>query len=162
MSKNVVIYPGTFDPITYGHIDVVKRALTIFDRVIVGIAKREEKKPLFSFEERIEMARRGLKDFDRVDVRGFDVLLVDFAREMGAIAIIRGLRAVADFDYEFQMALMNRKIAPDIEILFFLPDEKYSYVSSSLVKEIAKMGGDPSPFVPQFVARLLKEKFGKI
>ena len=159
--ESIVVYPGTFDPLTYGHIDVIKRVLTIFDKVIIGVAMREEKGPLFSFDERIEIAERALSNFDKVEVEGFNKLLVDFARDKNAVAIIRGLRAVADFDYEFQMALMNRKIAPDVEILFFLPDEKYSYVSSSLVKEIVKMGGDPSPFVPDFITELLRKKMKK-
>lgn len=154
----VAVYPGSFDPMTNGHLDVILRALRLFDRLIVGVARRREKRTLFSFEERVALAKKSTRGIKRVKVIGFDGLLVDFARRNGARAIVRGLRAVADFDYEFQMALTNRRIAPDIEIVFFLPSEQYSYVSASLVKEIARLGGEVSPFVPKSVAVAVVKK----
>ncbi len=157
----IAVYPGTFDPITYGHIDVIKRALFLCDKLIVGVAERKEKKPLFSLKERVELAKKSLAWTKKVEVEGFKGLLIEFVRKRKAKIIIRGLRAISDFDYEFQMALTNRKIAPDIETVFFLPAEEYSYVSSSLVKEIASLGGDISKFVPPPVVEALKRKFKK-
>lgn len=141
------IYPGTFDPITKGHTDLVQRATGLFNRVIVAIAANPTKKPMFSLEERLAMAKEVLNDTDRIEILPLDGLLIEFARSHNAKAIIRGLRAVSDFDYEFQLAGMNRKLAPEIETLFLTPDEKYTYISSSLVREIAALGGDVSAFV---------------
>jgi len=152
-----VIYPGTFDPITNGHIDLVERAARLFDRVIVAIASSNRKKPLFTLEERIELAAATLKHLDNVEVCGFDKLLVDFAAEKGAHAVIRGLRAVSDFEYEFQLANMNRAMS-EMESIFLTPAEKFSYISSSLVKEIASLNGDVSSFVPDAVLPKLQEK----
>ncbi len=152
-----VIYPGTFDPITHGHSDLVQRAARLFDRVIVAIAANPPKAPAFTLEERIAMARMALADVKTVEVCGFDTLLVDFARHSGARVILRGLRAVSDFEYEFQLAGMNRKLDADIETLFLMPAEQYAYISSSLVREIAALGGDIAPFVhPQVMAALIE------
>lgn len=156
-----VVYPGSFDPITNGHLDIIKRARQLFGRVIVGIAKREEKKPLFSLEERVALTKEVTKDWDDVEVYPFTGLLIDFVREKEAKAIIRGIRAVADFDYEFQMALTNRKIAPDIETIFLLPSQEYIFLSASLVKEIAAMGGCVKNFVPESVEEALRKKLGR-
>lgn len=152
------VYPGSFDPITLGHLDIVERAARLFDEVIVAVAKREEKNPLFSWEERIELARATTRQMARVTVEGFDGLLVDFVRARNACAIIRGLRAVMDFDYEFQMALTNRKLAGELETVFFVPSEKYFYLSSSLVRELARAGGELSCFAPQVVVEALRRK----
>jgi len=152
------IYPGTFDPITHGHSDLVERATRLFDYVIVAVAANPLKKPAFSVEERIDMARSALADIDRIEVCGFDTLLVDFAREKQASVILRGLRAVSDFEYEFQLAGMNRKLAPGIETVFLMPAEQYAYISSSLVREIAALGGDVSSFVHQRVMAALGER----
>ncbi|MEO0026320.1 MAG: pantetheine-phosphate adenylyltransferase [candidate division WOR-3 bacterium] len=153
------VYPGSFDPITLGHLDIVERASRLFDEVIVAVARREEKNPLFSWEERIELARQATAGLERVKVEGFDGLLVDFVRSQNACAIIRGLRAVMDFDYEFQMALTNRKLAGELETVFFLPSEKYFYLSSSLVRELARAGGELSCFAPPVAVAALKRKF---
>ena len=152
------IYPGTFDPITHGHTDLVERATRLFDHVIVAVAANPLKKPVFSVEERIDMARSALADIDRIEVCGFGTLLVDFAREKRASVILRGLRAVSDFEYEFQLAGMNRKLAPGIETVFLMPAEQYAYISSSLVREIAALGGDVSSFVHQRVMAALGER----
>jgi pantetheine-phosphate adenylyltransferase len=153
-----VIYPGTFDPITNGHIDVVDRCLALFDRVIVAVGTQAEKDPLFSVDERVKMIREVLKDRKRVEVGSFDGLLVDYAKEQGASAVVRGLRAVSDFEYEFQMALMSRKLLPTLERIFLVPAEEHIYLSSSIVKEIGGLGGDISQFVPSVVAARLEEK----
>lgn len=155
------VYPGSFDPITFGHLDVIKRAGRLFDEIIVGVAKREEKNPLFSWEERIELTRAATQDMKGVTVEGFDGLLVDFVRAKEACAVIRGLRAVMDFDYEFQMALTNRKLAEDVETVFFVPSERYFYLSSSLVRELARAGGELSCFAPKVVIEALKRKLGR-
>jgi len=152
------IYPGTFDPITHGHSDLVERATRLFDHIIVAVAANPLKKPAFSVEERIDMARSALADIDRIEVCGFSTLLVDFAREKRASVILRGLRAVSDFEYEFQLAGMNRKLAPGIETVFLMPAEQYAYISSSLVREIAALGGDVSSFVHQRVMAALGER----
>ena len=152
------IYPGTFDPITHGHSDLVERATRLFDHVIVAVAANPLKKPAFSVEERIDMARSALADIDRIEVCSFSTLLVDFAREKRASVILRGLRAVSDFEYEFQLAGMNRKLAPGIETVFLMPAEQYAYISSSLVREIAALGGDVSSFVHQRVMAALGER----
>ncbi|MEO0216469.1 MAG: pantetheine-phosphate adenylyltransferase [candidate division WOR-3 bacterium] len=151
------IYAGTFDPITYGHIDVINRATRIFDLVVVGVSNYP-KTTLFPLKERIELAERSLRENKKVRVMGFSGLLVDFAKQISAKTIIRGIRAVSDFDYEFQMTLMNRKLAPEIDTLFLMPSENYIFVSSSLVKEIARLGGDISKLVPPVVNRALKKK----
>ena len=153
------IYPGSFDPITFGHIDIVERAATLFDKVILGVAESKSKNPLFSVDERMELISDIFKSNSKIEVLGYSrQLTVDLARENGAIAIIRGLRAVADFEYEFQLATLNRSLAPDIESIFFTPKDTLIYVSSSLVKEIATLGGDVSRFVPPNVKTALLEK----
>ncbi|HFQ91626.1 MAG TPA: pantetheine-phosphate adenylyltransferase [Chromatiales bacterium] len=152
------IYPGTFDPITHGHSDLIQRAVRLFDHLIVAVAASPAKAPTFHVEERIDMARAALEGVERVEVCGFDQLLVDFIHERGAQVIVRGLRAVSDFEYEFQLAGMNRKLAADIETLFLMPAEQHAYVSSSLVREIAALGGDITPFVHPRVHAALMER----
>jgi pantetheine-phosphate adenylyltransferase len=156
----VAIYPGSFDPITNGHLDILKRAANIVDRLIVAVIRNPEKKAKFSLKDRVKMLRETLKEYNNVGIESFDGLLVDFARQKKATIIIRGLRAVSDFDYEFQMALTNRKMAPEIETLFLMTDYKYSYLSSSFVKQIAHLGGDVSEMAPQPVAKRLKKATG--
>ena len=157
--KNIAIYAGTFDPITYGHTDLIERASRIFDKVIVAVADSSRKKPLFSLAERTSLAKEALANFKNVEILGFDSLLIDFAKQHEANVIIRGLRAVADFDYEFQLATMNRFMNQEIETLFLMPAEKYMYVSSSMVREIAMLHGDVTGFVPACVNEALKNKF---
>jgi len=147
MKTSTVIYPGTFDPITKGHTDLINRASRLFERVIIAIASNPSKQPMFSIEKRIDMASDVLAACNQVEIMPLEGLLVDFAMRNDAAAIIRGLRAVSDFEYEFQLASMNRKLCPSIETLFLTPSEQYAYISSSLVKEIAILGGDISPFV---------------
>ncbi|MCR4417580.1 MAG: pantetheine-phosphate adenylyltransferase [Ignavibacteria bacterium] len=159
--KKTVIYPGTFDPITFGHLDVIQRASELFDTVIVAVLENAAKRPLFTKEERVEMIKVAVKSIPNVEVDVFDGLLVEYAKRKGAIAIIRGLRAVSDFEYEFQMALMNRKISSGITTVFLMPHEKYTYLNSSIVRELARLNANVSDFVPQFVAEKLKEKFSK-
>ena len=159
-AKNIAVYPGTFDPVTHGHTDLVGRAARVFDRVVVAIADSPHKEPLFSLEERISMAQGEMLALENVEVVGFDNLLMDFARDIGANVIVRGLRAVSDFEYEFQLASMNRHLASDVETLFMTPDEDYSFISSSLVKEIARLHGDVSEFVGPAVRSAMREKFG--
>ena len=154
MSRRIV-YPGTFDPVTNGHADLVQRAARLFDRVIVAVAEHSGKQPCFSLEERVSMAATALAGIEGVEVRPFSGLLVEFVRDCGAQAILRGLRAVSDFEYEFQLASMNRQLAPEIETLFLTPAEQYAFVSSSLVREVARLGGDVSAFVHPEVARAL-------
>ena len=153
-----VIYPGTFDPFTRGHEDLVRRAARLFDSVVVGIADSEAKRPYFSTEARIAMAREVLKPFLNVEVLGFSGLLMNFVHTQGAQAILRGLRAVSDFEYEFQMAGMNRNLYPDVETLVLTPDEKYMFISATIVREIARFGGDVSKFVHPHVAEQLRQK----
>ena len=153
-----VIYPGTFDPFTRGHEDLVRRAALLFDSVLVGIADSESKRPYFSTSARIAMAREVLRPFPNVEVLGFSGLLMDFVHAQGAQAILRGLRAVSDFEYEFQMAGMNRNLYPDVETLFLTPDEKYMFISATIVREIARFGGDVSKFVHPHVAEQLRQK----
>jgi len=153
------IYPGSFDPITNGHLDVVERACKLFDEVIVSVASNDEKQPLFSLEERLDLLRQTVGKIDKVRVAQFDGLLVEFALEQKAIAVIRGLRAVSDFEFEFQMALMNRKLRDSVETIFLMPKEDYTYLSSRLVKEIGRLGGDVSKFVPSPVVSALGKKF---
>ena len=155
MKKNTVVYAGTFDPITYGHIDLIERAVTIFDRVIVGIATSPNKNPLFSLAERVALTKAILQNYQRVEVHGFATLLLDFAKEHGANVILRGLRTVTDFDYEFQLASMNRRLNPKIESIFLMPSEKFMYISSSLVREIVALGGNVRSFVPDSIAQAL-------
>ena len=155
----IAIYPGTFDPLTRGHEDLVRRACKLFDKVIVAVAASERKGPLFSLEDRVAMAKETLADLPQVEVTGFDVLLMDFVRAQGASVILRGLRAVSDFEYEFQMAGMNRNLHPDVETVFLTPGEQYMFVSATIVREIARFGGDISNFVPPAVAKRLAEKF---
>jgi pantetheine-phosphate adenylyltransferase len=153
------IYPGSFDPITNGHLDVICRASRLFDELIVAVASNEQKKTsLFSFSERVDLIEQVCRDAQNVVVVHFDGLLVDFARRRGASAILRGLRAVSDFEFEFQMALMNRKMEPGIETVFLMPREEYTYLSSSLIKEIARLGGAVDAFVPSCVAKALEAK----
>jgi len=156
--NTTAIYPGTFDPITNGHIDLVQRASRLFDRVIVAIAINPGKTPIFSLDERVALAQNTLSEFDNVEVCGFEGLLVDVAQKKGANVILRGLRAVSDFEYEFQLAGMNRKMCPEVETLFLTPAEQYTYISSSLVREIATLGGDVSEFVAPCVADALNAK----
>jgi pantetheine-phosphate adenylyltransferase len=156
----IAIYPGSFDPITNGHLDLIQRALQLFDRLVVAIADNPDKKPLFSTDERLEMVKTTVKDLKRVKVVPFTGLLADLAKELKACALIRGVRAVSDFEFEFQLALMNRKLAPKTETVFLIPSEKYTYLSSNLIKDIARFNGDISCFVPKIVREKLKEKFG--
>ncbi|MCH8171425.1 MAG: pantetheine-phosphate adenylyltransferase [Bacteroidetes bacterium] len=154
-----VIYPGTFDPVTNGHIDVIKRATELFDSVVVTIAVNASKTPLFSTEERLEMLKESLKDFQKVEIDSFEGLVVEHAHRVGAVGIIRGLRAVSDFEYEFQMALMNRKLDSDIKTVFLMPHEKYTYLNSSLIRNLAELNADITEFVPESVLNALKIKF---
>ena len=152
------VYPGTFDPMTMGHVDLVKRASKLFDSVIIAIASSDSKKPMFSLEERIEIGNQIFADDPKVEVVGFSGLLVNFAKENDANILIRGLRVVADFEYDFQLANMNRAMSPDVESVFLTPKEEYSYISSSLVKEIATMGGDVTRFVDPVTLEALNQK----
>ena len=154
----IAVYPGTFDPMTMGHVDLVKRASKLFDSVIIAIASSDSKKPMFSLEERIEIGNKIFADDPKVEVIGFSGLLVNFAKDNDANILIRGLRVVADFEYEFQLANMNRAMSPDIESVFLTPKEEYSYISSSLVKEIATMGGDVTRFVDPVTLDALNQK----
>ncbi len=156
----VAVYPGTFDPITNGHTDLIKRASKLFDKVIVAIAKNPSKKPFFSLAERVELAKHVAMKFPNVEITGFDTLLIHFVKERSAQVILRGLRAVSDFEYEFQLAGMNRRLDPEIETLFLTPAEKYAYISSSLVKEISILGGDVSEFVDEKVMAAMRRKMG--
>jgi len=154
-----VVYPGTFDPITNGHIDLVERACRLFDHVVVAVAASTRKNPLFTLDERVELAQEVLSHLPNVEVCGFDILLVEFVRQKQAQAVLRGLRAVSDFEYEFQLANMNRALAPSMESLFLTPAEHLSYISSSIVREIALLGGDVSKFVSPVVEAALVKKF---
>jgi len=152
------IYPGSFDPVTYGHIDLIKRAQEIFSEVIVAVAHNPHKKPLFSVEDRVGMLKKAVSGLRGVVIDDFDGLVVDYAHKQKAHVLIRGLRMLSDFEYEFQMALTNRKLSPDIETIFLMPQESYSYLSSKLLKEAASLGADLSSFVPDFVGKALKDK----
>ena len=157
--QRTAVYPGTFDPITNGHVDLMLRAAPLFDRVVVGVAESPSKGPGFSLEERIELARIALADVANVEVRGFTSLLAHFVTEVGGGVLLRGLRAVSDFEYEFQLASMNRHLIPDVETLFLTPAEQYGFISSSLVREIARLGGDVSGFVHPAVQAAMKQKW---
>ncbi len=152
------VYPGTFDPITRGHEDLIQRAGRLFDRVIVAVAESRNKRPFFRMDERVDMTRAVLADMPHVRVEGFSGLLIDFVAAQGAIAVLRGLRAASDFEYEFQLAGMNRNLKPDIETLFLTPSDQYMFISASMIREIAQLGGDVTPFVHPLVARRLREK----
>ncbi len=156
------VYPGTFDPITNGHTDLVSRAARVFSRVIVAIAESPHKKPLFSLEERISHARNQMSGLENVEVVGFSNLLVEFVQQVGAGVIVRGLRAVSDFEYEFQLASMNRHLAPKVETLFLTPDEDFGFISSTLVKEIARLNGDVSEFVCEEVQQAMQKRFEEL
>ena len=155
------IYPGSFDPVTNGHLDVIQRASRLFDDLIVAVAfnDQKQKSTLFSTDERIELLRQSCDDIPNAQIVKLDGLLVDFAKQQGAGAIVRGLRAISDFEFEFQMALMNRKMEPSLETIFMMPKEEYTYISSRIVKEIARLGGNIESFVPHWVARALADKF---
>lgn len=159
LMERKAIYPGSFDPITNGHIDIIQRGKKIFDKIIVGVLDNPKKNPLFSTEERLELIKRTFKGDPAVEVSSFSGLLVDFAVKNKAIVVIRGLRAISDFEYEFQMALMNRKLSSEIETLFMMPSLKYSYLSSNLVKEVFQLGGCIKDLVPPLVEEALKNKF---
>jgi pantetheine-phosphate adenylyltransferase len=154
----IAIYPGTFDPITNGHIDILERALKLFDKVIITIALNTAKNPLFTEEERFTLLRKVTQKYKNVEVDSFQGLLVDFVEKRKAIAVVRGLRAMTDFEYELQMALMNRKLDETMETVFLMPNEKYTYLSSNVVREIARLGGDVSKFVPPVVRKALQQK----
>lgn len=155
------LYAGTFDPVTNGHMDILRRSLTIFERVIVAVAESTPKDTVFSLDERVNLVRESARGLETVEVRPFSGLLVDFARESEAAAIIRGLRAISDFEYEFQMALMNRRLNREVETVFLMPSEEYTYLNSTIVREIAMTGGDISDFVPDVVAAALRRKYGR-
>lgn len=155
----IALYPGTFDPITFGHLDVIRRAVEIFDRVIVTLAANSSKETLFTLEERHAQVQRAVQDIANIEVAVCRGLLVEFARERGAVAIVRGVRAVSDFDYEFQMALTNRKLVESVTTVFLLPNERYTYLNSSIVREVARHRGRVDCFVPDFIAQALMKKF---
>jgi pantetheine-phosphate adenylyltransferase len=155
------IYPGTFDPVTFGHLDIIQRSQTIFPDLIVAVADNPHKKPLFSLKERVEMLKKATADLKGVEIAEFEGLVIDYAHKRKAKILIRGLRMISDFEYEFQMALTNRKLSPDIETIFLMPQESFSYISSKLLKEASSLGADVDSFVPDFVAKALKDKLGK-
>ena len=158
--KRIAIYPGSFDPVTNGHLDIVNRASALFDRIIVTILHNPKKRSLFSLEERLEMLKTSMKDVPGVTFESFDGLLVDFAKQRGAHAILRGMRAVSDFEYEFQLALMNRKLNRDVETVFMMTGLRWIFTSSSIIKEAAQFGGDITDMVPPIVSKKISEKFG--
>ena len=157
--ERIAVYPGTFDPITNGHTDLVSRAARVFPKVIIAIAESPHKTPMFDLAERIDMARKDMARWKNVEVVGFSNLLVEFVQQIGASVIIRGLRAVSDFEYEFQLASMNRHLAPDVETMFLTPDEEYGFISSTLVKEVARLNGDVSSFVSDYVQKAMQRRF---
>lgn len=159
--ERVAVYPGSFDPLTNGHVDIILRGARLFDRIIVAILRNAEKHPLFTPEERVSMAREVFREHPNVDIEAFDGLLVDYAAERQASVIVRGLRAVSDFEFELQMALMNRRLGPDIETVFMMPAEQYTYVSSRLIKEVFALGGPIAGLVPEVVEQHLREKRSK-
>lgn len=155
--KKIAIYPGTFDPITNGHLDIIKRASNLFEKLIVAVAQSKDKSPIFSLDERVAMAKTALADYDNLEVVGFNSLLTDLLKKYNARVVIRGLRAVSDFEYEFMLAGMNRKLMPEIEAIYLMPSEQYMFLSSSFVREVAKLKGDVSEFVPECVAQALRK-----
>lgn len=159
MKHSLALYPGTFDPVTLGHADLIERAACLFDRVVVGVAASAGKRPAFSLDERVALLRETVANLDNVEIQPFATLLAHFAQSQGAQVIIRGLRAVSDFEYEVQLAGMNRRLAPDLETLFLTPAEQFTFISSSLVREIAALGGDVSPFVHPRVQAALQKRF---
>lgn len=159
--KTLAIYPGSFDPVTYGHIDIIKRALNLTDHLIVAITNNYEKAPMFTLEERVEMLKKATAGLKGVTIDSFEGLAVDYIKSKKAKVMIRGLRMISDFEYEFQMALTNRKLASGIETIFMMPSEEYSYISSKLIKEAASLGADISSFVPKFVQKAVKTKTGR-
>ncbi|MFH1782914.1 MAG: pantetheine-phosphate adenylyltransferase [Candidatus Omnitrophota bacterium] len=159
--QKIAVYPGSFDPVTYGHIDIIQRALKIFDKVIVAVAHNTEKAPLFSVAERVDMLKRSLRGMKRITVDEFDGLMVDYIKRKKGCVAIRGLRMISDFEYEFQMALTNRKLRNHVETIFMMPSEQYSYLSSKLIKEVAGLGADLKEFVPSFVEKKIKEKLAQ-
>lgn len=162
MSNGIAVYPGTFDPVTRGHEDLVRRASRLFERVVVGVADSRTKRPFFSLEERVDMARGVLAAYPNVSVLGFSGLLMDFMREQNAHVILRGLRAVSDFEYEFQMAGMNRNLYPDVETVFLTPADQYMFISATMVREIAVLGGDVGKFVQPMVQERLRQRISAI
>jgi len=158
MMKNIAIYPGSFDPVTYGHLDIIKRAIKIFDRVIVAVAHNSEKEPLFNVSERVELLKKATVNMKGVDVDDFHGLVVDYVKGKKSKVVIRGIRMISDFEYEFQMALTNRKLSKDVETIFMMPSESYSYLSSKLIKEAAALGADLKGFVPGFIEKAIRSK----
>ena len=158
MSEVIAIYPGSFDPLTNGHVDIIERGARFFDKIVVGVLLNLEKSPLFTVPERVDIARQVFRDVPNVEVDTFDGLLVDYARRKRATVIVRGLRAISDFEYEMQMALMNRRLNPDVETVFMMPAEPYTYVSSRLVKEVVALGGTVTGLVPRVVEERLRDK----
>ena len=156
--KNIAIYPGSFDPITYGHLDIIKRAVKIFDKVIVAVAHNSEKDPLFNVPERVELLKKATRGIKGVEIDDFNGLVVEYVKTKKARVVIRGLRMISDFEYEFQMALTNRKLSKDVETIFMMPSEAYCYLSSKLIKEAAGLGADLKGFVPGFVEKAIKSK----
>jgi pantetheine-phosphate adenylyltransferase len=155
------IYPGSFDPVTYGHLDLIARSSKLFEHLVVAVLRNSSKNPLFNVEERVEMLTEGVAGFGNVSVCSFDGLLVDFARQQKAQAVLRGIRAISDYEYELQMAMMNRRLAPELETVFLMPDGKYSFLSSRLVKEVFELGGSVDGLVPQFVIDRLSQRVPK-
>jgi len=154
----IAIYPGTFDPITCGHLDILKKASGVFDKVILAVAKDSSKQPLFTFDERVKLCKQSIEDLKKVEIMGFEGLVVDFANKVNSLTMIRGLRAVSDFEYELSLALMNKKLRSEIDTLFFVPDAKYLYLSSTMVKQVIKLGGNIKDLIPSVVEKALKEK----
>ena len=159
--KRRAIYPGSFDPITNGHLDVVERAIRLFDEVIIAVAVNIDKEPLFSAKDLHQMIQRAVRHLPNVSVDSFETLLMDYAKQKKAVAVVRGLRAVSDFEFEFQMALMNRNLAPQVETVFLMPKDSYAYLSSRMIKEIVRLGGSAKGFVPPFVETALQRRLGK-